>query len=57
MDRRPLPRAPDSGHYEAASDAGGERAALLYTLIETAKLNNVDPEAYLRQVLHRRPSD
>jgi len=50
---RPPPRAPDSGHYEAASDSGGERAAAMYTLIETAKLNGLDPEAYLRDVLDR----
>ncbi|BBO19548.1 MAG: IS66 family transposase [Candidatus Desulfobacillus denitrificans] len=35
----------------AGSDAGGERAAALYSLIGTAKLNGLDPEAYLRQVL------
>ncbi|HEY6348462.1 MAG TPA: IS66 family transposase [Candidatus Angelobacter sp.] len=35
----------------AGSDAGGERAAAIYTLIGTAKLNAVDPEAYLRYVL------
>jgi hypothetical protein len=35
----------------AGSDAGGERAAAAYTLIETAKLNGLDPEAYLRAVL------
>ena len=35
----------------AGSDAGGERAAAAYTLIETAKLNGLDPEAYLRQVI------
>ena len=35
----------------AGSDAGGERAAALYTLIGTAKLNGRDPEAYLRTVL------
>ncbi len=35
----------------AGSDAGGERAAALYTLVGTAKLNAVDPEAYLRYVL------
>ena len=29
------------------SDKGGDRAAILYTLIETAKLNGLDPEAYL----------
>ena len=37
----------------AGSDAGGERAAALYTLIGTAKLNGPDPEAYLRTVLDR----
>ncbi len=37
----------------AGSDAGGERAAALYTLIGTAKLNGRDPEAYLRAVLDR----
>lgn len=35
------------------SDAGGERAAALYCLIGTAKLNGLDPEAYLRDVLAR----
>jgi hypothetical protein len=37
----------------AGSDAGGERAAAIYTLVETAKLNGLDPEAYLRDVLGR----
>ena len=37
----------------AGSDAGGERAAAIYSLIETAKLNGLDPEAYLRHVLTR----
>ena len=37
----------------AGSDAGGERAAALYSLTETAKLNGLDPEAYLRDVLAR----
>src|SRR4051794_38309417 len=37
----------------AGSDAGGERAALLYSLIGSAKLNGLDPEAYLREVLRR----
>jgi hypothetical protein len=35
------------------SDAGGERAAAMYSLVETAKLNGLDPEAYLREVLER----
>jgi hypothetical protein len=36
----------------AGSDAGGERAAVIYSLIGSAKLNGLDPEAYLRQVLN-----
>lgn len=35
------------------SDAGGERAAAIYSLVESAKLNGIDPEAYLRDVLTR----
>ncbi|MFL5334343.1 MAG: IS66 family transposase, partial [Geminicoccaceae bacterium] len=35
------------------SDAGGQRAACLYTIIETAKMNGVNPEAYLADVLAR----
>jgi transposase len=35
------------------SDAGGERAAALYSLVETAKLNGLDPQGYLREVLSR----
>jgi len=37
----------------AGSDSGGERAAAIYSLIGTAKLNGLDPEAYLREVLQR----
>lgn len=35
----------------AGSNAGGERAAAMYTLIGSAKLNSIDPEAYLSHVL------
>ena len=35
------------------SDRGGERAAVLYTLIQTAKLNGVDPQAWLADILAR----
>lgn len=37
----------------AGSDAGGRRAAALYSLIGSAKLNGIDPEGYLRIVLSR----
>jgi hypothetical protein len=62
-DRHPLPSLP--GHddrHEAGrapdrtfccSDAGGERAAVIFTLIETAKLCDVDPRAWLAYVLAR----
>jgi transposase len=35
------------------SDAGGERAAILYTVLESAKLNGLDPQAWLRDVIDR----
>ena len=35
------------------SDSGGRRAAAIYTLIETCKLNDVDPRAWLADVLVR----
>jgi transposase len=37
----------------AGSDSGGERAALFYTLVRTATLNGIEPEAYLRDVIAR----
>src|SRR5262249_27751559 len=39
----------------AGSDAGGHRAAAAYTLMETCKLNDVDPQAWLADVLARLP--
>lgn len=40
-------------HLFAGADTGGERAASIYSLIGSAKLNGIDPEAYLRHVLER----
>ena len=37
----------------AGSDEGGERAAAIYTLIQTAKLNRINPEIYLRDTLSK----
>jgi transposase len=37
----------------AGSHAGGERAAVIYSLLRSAKLNGLDPEAYLTSVLRR----
>jgi transposase len=39
----------------AGSDEGGRRAAAVYTLIETCKLNDVDPQAWLAYVLAKLP--
>jgi len=37
----------------AGSDSGGERAAAMYSLIGSARMNGIDPEAYLRYVIER----
>ena len=37
----------------AGSDRGGQRAAVMFTLIQTAKLNDVDPQTWLADVLAR----
>lgn len=37
----------------AGADIGGQRAAAIYSLIGSAKLNGIDPEAYLSKVLAR----
>jgi hypothetical protein len=37
----------------AGSDRGGQRAAAMYSLIVTAKMNDVDPQAWLTDVLSR----
>jgi transposase len=39
----------------AGSGEGGRRAAAIYTLIATAKLNDVDPHAWLADILARLP--
>lgn len=41
-------RCPKSLHYAAPSDCGGHRWAVLCSLIETCKLNDVEPCAYLQ---------
>jgi transposase len=35
----------------AGSKIGGERAAAIYTIIETCKMNNVEPQAYIADVI------
>jgi transposase len=40
----------------AGSDAGGHRAAAMYTLIETCRMNDIDPHAWLADIIARLPS-
>jgi transposase IS66-like protein len=49
----PAVSASRKNYLFAGSDAGGERAAAIYSLIGTAKLNGLDPQKYLRNVLGR----
>ena len=53
--RRPQPGGVGAGGGQPSRHrpSGGERAAAFYSLIGTAKLNGLDPEAYLRTVLER----
>ena len=53
MDRRPQSHVPDARHHDVASERGADRAAAIATLIMTAKLNEVDPQAWLADVLGR----
>jgi transposase len=43
----------NNAYLFAGSDEGGRRAAVMYTLIETARLNDVDPEAWLGDLISR----
>jgi hypothetical protein len=52
-DTEPQLPAPDSGHYEVASDRGGANWAINDSLIETAKLNSVNP---LTKLVNRWPA-
>src|SRR5712692_9179419 len=45
---RMLPR---SKNFFLGADSGGERAAAMYSLIGSARLNNIDPQGYLRYLL------
>ena len=47
--------AQNSRHHDVASDEGGKRAAAVYSLIETCKMNDVDPRAWLADVLAKLP--
>jgi len=41
----------------AGSKAGGERAAAIYSIVETCKLNGVEPRAYITDVMHKIAAD
>jgi len=40
-------------YLHVGSDAGGQTAAVMYTLLGSAKLNGINPQRYLRHVLER----
>ena len=46
-DSEPRSRVPDTRHHDVASDGGAEHWAVIASLIETCKLTDVDPHAYL----------
>src|ERR1700690_4179332 len=53
MDSKPRSRVSDTRHHDVASDRGGQRGAAMYSIIVTAKINDVDPQAWLADVLAR----
>ena len=53
MGSKPRPRVPDTRHHDVASDGGAKHWAIVASLISTAKLNAVEPFAYLKDVLER----
>lgn len=57
---REVESKPDNGHLIwifAGSKAGGERAAAIYSVIETAKLNGIEPQAYIADVIEKIAGD
>lgn len=53
MDMLLGPRCPESLHYAAPSDGGAQRWATVCSLITTAKLNDIEPFSYLKDILER----
>ena len=53
MDRQQQPRIPETRHYGPGSDEGGANWAAIASLVETCKLNGVDPQAYFTDLLTR----
>lgn len=54
--KRPPPPAPDSGHHEVASDGGAEHWAVIASLVETCKLNGVDPTETITRIVNGHPN-
>jgi transposase len=53
MDRQQQPRIPETRHYGPGSDSGGRHWAVVATLIETCRLNGIEPWTWLTDVLER----
>ena len=53
MDRQQQPRIPETRHYGPGSDEGGANWAAVASLVETCKLNGIDPQAYFTDLLTR----
>ena len=53
MGRQSRPRVPDTRHHDVASDGGARHWAIAASLIASAKLNGVNPQAWLTDVLER----
>ena len=53
MDTRSQLQTPGARHYDPPSATGGENWAILASLINTAKLHELDPQTYLADVLER----
>ena len=50
-DSKPRSRGPDTRHHDVASDGGAEHWAVIASLIETCKLTDVEPHAYLAKTI------
>jgi transposase len=52
-EKRRIVKAARKNYLFMGSEGGGKASSIAYTLIETAKLNGVDPQAWLTDVLGR----
>ena len=56
MSFAPLPSAKRTGYSPVPSERAGQRAAAIQTRLGTAKLNGLDPAAWLRETLEKLPT-